>query len=62
MTQAVLISTGCGGVFPMAAQLSKGWKGQPQVRLGHGGPGKQVRAPSKVYTVKSSGDNNVVNP
>lgn len=46
----------------MAAQLSKGWKGQPQVRLGHGGPGKQVRAPSKVYTVKSSGDNNVVNP
>lgn len=73
MTRAVLRSPGHGSVFPMAAQLSKLWKGQPMVRHGHDGPGKQVRAsfldgtvwvrfhPGKVSVVKSSGDNSVVN-
>lgn len=44
MTPGVLISTGHGGVFQVAIELSKLWKGQPRVRLGHDGPGKQVRA------------------
>lgn len=72
MTRAVLRSPGHGSVFPMAAPLSKLWKGQPWVRHGRGGPGKQVRAsfsdgsvwvkfrPGKVSVVKSSGDDSMV--